>query len=243
MYMKRNRKKIIFLSIIGLLFLVLIVTLTIKTYNKFSDLQKTFEDDLPVRYSLFNEDSNLISKKYVNSLRGVESYSFKNKERIAFASINDDYILVIHRLKVTKSLSLQKNVKISLSDTKYSTGFVYSVFKDRLPIELSYLTSTVKQEASELFLTIQGDSLHNITKADSALGYSFLFKNFSLRYARESPIEIFIRKKKDILGVSDPISMSILFLKKNGKLYFFALVSTVENRKVDPMLLFEIINK
>ena len=102
----------------------------------------------------------------------------------------------------------------------------------------------VNNPASQIFLTLGGDSILSVAKNDSIIGYHLLCHDFSIRYAGEEPNDILFQPKGDFEDSEGiPISLDILFMKRNNAVYLLVMAPVNRKVSIDPQLLYKMVTE
>src|SRR6476620_3032522 len=78
----------------------------------------------------------------------------------------------------------------------------------------------------DIYLTLGGSQIEEVSKSDSLLSYSLQCRSLSLRYAKEDPKDILLDVDGSIQSGNVPVDL--LFLKRNKAIYMMLLISKSE---------------
>ncbi len=184
----------------------------------------------------------MLTKEYLKELTQVQTCYFKNNEEFAIAETKGGDVLFICKLKISNDLPLKNGVDFNLINSKISTGYIYTDVINNNLYKFQYLINS-SQKNHNLLLTANSNTSNSYVSSDSFVGYNFLAKDFSLKYGINEPVIINISKKNDLLGLTRPISMSILINKRKDGIYFLALIVNEKNKTIANNFLLGIINK
>lgn len=230
---KTGTRIILFLCIAGI-----IIYLIFKIVNAFGDNARAFAEDLPITYSLAAEDSNLIAVKYRSKITVNKVLNSKVRNSISLVTFDQKYSLIFYKIGLSKDISLKTLINTQIKSVDRSTGYTYSVVDNNF-FRFQYKAGIVKP-ASQIYLTLSGDSLQTIAKNDSTVSYHLLCSNLSLRYTEEEPIDIYVAGQQKAFGRTVKIPMDILFLKRNRAVYLLLLVPNNPDASIAPNLLYDI---
>ncbi len=222
--MKRNVKIIVVFFV--LLFLILITRAIHSAYN---DNIRGLKEHLPTTHQFSLEDSDFISKKHLGQLSKIEVHNSKVREPISVAVIDNKYKLLIYKIDLIKDTTFKDIFHTEIKNEEISTGYTYLVVAMDYFFKFNYQAGQTKA-ASNIYFTLTGDSIQTIAKNDSELSYHLLCKNFSIRYAENSPVDICVTGKEGAFGISSTAPMDIFFLKHHQAVYL--LVMTSDNPKI-----------
>jgi hypothetical protein len=233
-------KKIYLRRIAAFFFLSLLIYVGIKIAKGFDELDRSIAQDLPPSYTLSSEDSTLINKKYINGLRVDEIFRRKGREPVSLIHFENDYHLIINKIHLSKDMPLKNLIHIKNENVDRSSLETYSViyFNDFYKFQYH---ATASKPASEIYLTLAGDSLKTIAENDSIISYHLRCENFSIRYSAKEPIDIFVVGRDRPLGGTLLIPMDLLFLKRRYALYLLILTPNNSMSKIEGNLLYNIV--
>jgi hypothetical protein len=237
MIQDKRKKRVTILSLIGMVFLIILVS---KIYHGFLQNQQAFDEDLPPTYKLSSEDSNLISNNYRQKLKVIEVFRSKVRNSISLVSVGENYRLIIYKIDSTKTASLKDILKTEIKSVDRSTGYTYTILGNDIPYKFQY-KSGIESRGAKIYLTLAGDSLNTVEKSDSIFSYHLICKNISIRYDENAPIDIFIGGKEVAFGNTDTIPMDVLFLKRNRSVYLLLLTSDNPKSLIPNNLLYDIV--
>jgi hypothetical protein len=194
---------------------------------------------LPPTYLLSSEDSNLFAKAYLNRISVNQISHTKNRDRMAFLSVDKQYTLILHSIDLNQDLPLKSLLQVDNQNVHQSTGVTYSVTNGSNSM-FRYRTNKILP-VSLVYLTISDPPQRQIISNDSLLSYHLFCSNLSIRYAKELPIDLFMAGKKLPFGNYEKILIELLIWKHNAKLYIFFLKARKDD--VLPLrMLYDLVN-
>jgi len=240
--MNANSRKGILLLLIFIAIAVVFgfILLIGKIYHAFSELDESFDNNLPISYELSREDSSLIDSSYWPKTKVGAVCRFKNKMPVSFLGVDSQYSLFINQLSIDSNERLNSLFNIEHENGYASVGYVYSLFQSNPLFKFRYLANSVKP-SNKLYLTFFGDSLRNKLSGDSIIIYQLICSNFSLRYQSGAPIDIFMERKTGFFDSNKRIKTEILFLKRAGSFYMLILTPASSEILLPDDLLYHIV--
>ena len=237
--MSNNRKNIRIITwvICGL---GLLIFLGIRISDGFKQINRSFADDLPLTYTIPSEDSNLIAKKYLSKLKVNKIVRSRNRGPISLIYFDTGYHLIIYKIDLVKDGLLKDVLHTDIESVDRTTGTVYTVIDHNNFFQFQYQAGSAKP-VSNIYLTLAGDSLNNLVDNDSVISYHLLCKNFSIRYAANGPIDLFVVGQEGMFAVTNTVPMDLLFLKRDGAIYLLLMTPNDPKSPIAPNLLFNIV--
>jgi hypothetical protein len=194
---------------------------------------------LPPTYLLSSEDSNLFAKAYLNRISVNQISHTKNRDRMAFLSVDKQYTLILHSIDLNQDLPLKSLLQVDIQNVHQSSGVTYSVTNGSNSM-FRYRTNKILP-VSLVYLTISDPPQRQIISNDSLLSYHLFCSNLSIRYAKELPIDLFMAGKELPFGNYEKIPIELLIWKHNAKLYIFFLKARKDD--VLPLkMLYDLVN-
>lgn len=214
------------------------IYLVIKIVTAFKQNAQAFDEDLPSTYSLLPEDSILISPNFLKDLKVTQVLQSKVRPPISLLTFKDKYNLIINRIG-NSNASLKKMIKSSKMSIDRSVGVTYTVINNNT---FSFQYSAGRPaELSEIYITIAGDIFNKI-ETDSLISYDVLCKNFSLRLTHNSPVDLYVKSKSNLIE-NKTIPLNIVFLTCNNSVYLLLLTPIDQDESLESNLLYNIIKK
>lgn len=225
-------RKIIY-WIIGLLICFFFVKAIVQIIISFNE-SDFYSEDLKQEYM------NLFSESDQDSLSVVWNYNSKVRNQISLFNYGSQkkYCITIYKIPVVKNFSLNEiNLKKTRKE-KLSTGNIYTTINEGMLFELNYASGSPPQ-ATNIHFSYSGDSLKNIVENDSMKSYFMNMESFSIRYNKESIVDIFGKTEE---FWNKRIALNILFLKRNGSLYLLLMTANHNTDKLPYDLLYKLIS-
>jgi hypothetical protein len=221
------------IAIIGSLFILIrgcqyvLLTNAINVNNEISRLDTNSNiTGAPKEYlSLFKNKKDFIANTYSSKHRYFLS-QFKNED----ASIQ------VLKLDTIGHLSLKDILNETFTASKMSMYAYYSDYFPNKYISINYQIG-VQEKVNSLYFTLNGEKNQIIQKNDSLVYYYSIMKDFSIKYRKESKVDIYGEVTSRAQG-GTPVE--IMFLKRNGNLYFLILF-TNDNINLDQYALYNLI--
>lgn len=154
-----------------------------------------------------NYDSSMVTPgyAYVPTARSpFSTFDFKNGN-----------CLIIAKLDTAITMTLRAAAIETGGRAEGSMDSIYNIINENY-FEISHLVSKPKT-IQNFYVTLNGDSIREITRNDSTIQYYWRAKNFSARYEQRGPVDIYGSVK------GQEVPMDIFFMRRNGKLYFALL--------------------
>jgi hypothetical protein len=219
---------------------VFLIFLTLKIIHSFKEIQKDLDQDLPSTYVITAEDSNLIAKKYLKDLKANRIVRSKVRGPVSLIYFDEAYHLIIYKLDLIKEASLGDLLHTAIESVDRTTGETYTVinYNDFFKFQLNVFPS---KPASQIYLTLAGDSVQNVVKNDSVVCYHLLCENFSIRYAKNDPIGFFLVGQEKMPGATTVVPMDLLFLKRDDAVFLLMMTPNSPTLTIAPDLLYNIV--
>jgi len=227
-------------NLFKLFVIILYIGIIIRIIYAIKQNNDAINEYLPVSYSITSQDSDLISKKYRDKLEIVEVSNSKVRSSISILKFNKNYHILTYKINLEKDASLDSLFIITKKSVDISTGNSYLTFAKDIIYKFRFIAGTPKP-ANEVYLTLAGDSLQQIIKNDSINSFYLLCDNLSIRYEMNSPIDLLINSNEKLFGRTEIIPLDVLFIKRNGYLYFLLMTPISNNAKISPDLLYKIV--
>ena len=238
MIVRKKRRK----GLIIICGLSLFLYLFIKIITAIITTNKSFQEDLPSTYLLPSDDSSLIKGLYQKKIAVNIIHNSKVRGPISMLFFDQDYHIIIYKISLKENLSFPNFFHTQIKNASRSVNYPYSLYGENIFFYFQCKTG-LTLPASEVYLTLNGDSLKTIIENDTVIAYHLLCKNFSVRYEEKGPVDIFVIGKKGFLGRTPLIPMDILLLRRQKNVYLLLLTPNNQNQVVPPELLYNIIEK
>jgi hypothetical protein len=235
---KIRRNRIRLFAIIGLIFIVwLIIRLTIGIKQN----KNAFEEDLPLTYSMSLDDSSLFAGNVRNKFEVVEIRNSKVRPPISILLYDKKYHLVTYKIPTANTIyPLSKLLQVSNKGNSTSTGYSYSLIGKDIIYQIKYIAGK-PEPAQQIYLTLSGNSIQTVVSTDSIISYNLKCRNLSIKYDNKAPVDMFVTGKKRPLGITTIIPMDILFLKREGFIYFMMMTPQSNETNIPANLLYNIV--
>lgn len=218
---------------------VVLIVLIYKIYQAFLENRKAFEEDLTSVYTLSQEDSSLINKNFKTRIKVIEVRRSKVRNPISIILVDSEYYLIMHKMSLSRDLSLREIAHIQQKSVDHSTGVTYDVIENGDYFRFQHASGRV-ETISQIYLTLSGDSLMTFVNNDTRLDYFLLCNNLSIRYCKRGPIDIFLEGKQ--MGFNNMvIPLDFLLLKRDKDIFFFFMMPITPEKPMPTNLLSEVI--
>ncbi len=218
-------------TLVRLLIVVLVLFVGEKIVIGFIENKSALNEYLPSTHTFSSEDSILISPAYIDSLKMVEKYQSKVRNPVTLLEYRNRYSLLYYKFDSLKDFELS-NVKIKQASVDRTQDVSYRIIVNNYTkFKLEYKSGLLKP-ASELFLTFSGDSIKNIIKSNSVIGYSLLLNNLSIKYNAEEPIDFYIENAGNFVTQS-PTHLNLFLFKKHSEVYLLIVTPINGKEKVE----------
>jgi hypothetical protein len=235
--MNKNIKRFVIVAIV-LVVASLLFVISTKVKKGFSDVQKSFDDDLSPTYSLASKDSEIVVKSSWNKLKVKETMNFRDRSAVSQLIYENKYVLAITKINVKEDDLLKDLVSDTILSTERTVGEVYSIINLTNNFQIQFRSQPVKP-ASHVFLTLSGDSVTCLKTANS-IRYHLLCKDFSVRFEDAAPIDIYASGKE--VGITkELVTLDLLLLKRGPQIYVFLMTPIDTGTQISPDLLSSII--
>ena len=223
----------IILLITGVILFVMIVVGLRKVSTMVKSVKAASDNDLPLTQVITREDSSLISPKHIARVRSHQNVNSKVMGPVSFLYVDDTYHLVIFKINTADKGPLKEMLHTTLKSTERTNDETYTVigFNGFSNFEWRPLPSS---QVSNIYFSIDGDSLTNGIINDSIAVYHLLCRNFSTQYEKSGPVEVFM-----IGGEITP--SEILFLKRGKAVYFMLMTTAKSDSSIPQNTLYELV--
>jgi hypothetical protein len=219
-----------------ILIAVAIVIVLIICLIKFLQIVKSVENEstivnsIPLEYtSLFIHNDSTFSKKitYVilkNQRSPISDFLYDNK-----------YYITVTKLKTDHPIDSLPPIQLESGETEQSYYGVFNGF-DIDYGELDYKPQPLV--ASNIFLTLYGDSLKQLSSTKKLAAYCINLKKFSLKYVKNGPVDLY-------MDTGDPHfkpSSILLLYNYHGNIYLILIVGHNSTDKLNLEIVNKIIN-
>jgi len=184
---------------------------------------------------------SLATKKYRDSMFvDIVHYSkAKGRNPVALVEFDKKYQLYIYKIDLVKDTSLQKIFFTKAQPSEQEVGITYTFFENNL---YDFMTeSGTVPKVSAIYFYYDADSINTVIKNDSVISYNVSANDLSVRYAKEQTEDIFMVSKNSGFFGLKPISIDILFFKRNGAVYLLTMCADDPNEEIAPDLLYKVI--
>lgn len=222
------------------MFVAIGIWLSIKIPEAVKKSKEAWHEDLPLTYTITNEDSNLIAPKYQKDLHVIEVRNSKVRHSIPILLFDKKYDLFTYKIDMTGDYTMQSIFSVNNESVGVTPQYVYS----EIGIGGVYILKCIAgapKIADKIYLTYTGKSFQTVASNDSILSYHLQCKNFSVRYGKDDPIDMVLIGFEGPLTITNTIPMDILFLKRGKSMYMLVLTPKEENGSIAPDLLYNIV--
>jgi len=234
--MKKQVIIIVSICVVGVASMALFITFL---FGRLEKIGKAMEADyIPPTYLLINDDSVVVSPKYLSNLRVREITHNKNRNPISLLEFDTTYDLVIYRIDLKKSAPFSTIFTSKIKDEDESVGITYNVIASSL--HTMYVSEQATRPVSVLYTTFYGSPLGTVQKSDSLLCYYLQCKNLSVRFAKNAPVDILLKSEGGGFNYGS-LPLSVLFLQKNNAVYLVTLSPMKAGGSMDRNLLYNIV--
>jgi hypothetical protein len=150
----------------------------------------------------------------------IPEYTYLLPERFPFGTFNikNDNCLILSKLDEVDQVELKTiDLISSYGSQSGTTDSIYNVINENF-FKVSHLMST-PSPIKNIYLSILGTSVRRLSIDDSTVIFRGNVANFSIKYIKEGPIDIY-----GYTNLTLSLPMDIYFLKRMGHLYL-AIVS------------------
>jgi len=235
----KKRLLLIFFSVWALI----LVVSTIMGLIKHKNLSQYYLTGLlPSTYTVLPDDSGLIAKKYFDKFKVEEVFNSKSRGPVSYFLFDEKYRVAIYKILIKNNMMFNDSFHVKYEKVGETVGVEYRQLA-RHSFCLLY-RGGANSPASQIFLTLGGDSILSVAKNDSIIGYHLLCHDFSIRYTGDEPNDILFQPKDDFEDTEGiPISLDILFVKRNGAVYLLLMAPVDRKVSIDPQLLYKMVTE
>lgn len=227
---KLKRGLITLVAILGLIYAVDIIIKLIKITKNPEDMHiKTQEI-----HTISKEDSAIFSATTLQQLQ-VEFGLQNNYRVVSFCLLNKQYQMILAEADLKSSISLHDSVHVTEGSARQTDFEPYrpEELKDRG--EFLFRLATLRS-IDNMFITYSGDKIENVVSNDSLLQFHVVCKNFSIRYAADSPVDILLTNENHSIFSEKKMHLDVIFYKHQGKVYFLFLTPIDYKLQVAPII-------
>jgi hypothetical protein len=205
--------------------------------HKFSGF---FNEDQGISNTFSNEYLNLFSEQDQKKLSNRYSYSSALRSPFAIADYDSSYTIIIHKMPLGANLPVGTIIQDSNGAVKETTNLVYGVI-DQTDFKLKYKSGGTKP-VSKIFITFDEKNRETMLRNDSVLYYYLPKGAFSVRYGLDSAVDFYIESKEPF-DAQSKLPKTLLFMKRNGSLFFFMMFPIKEDVKFPINLLYSMLTQ
>lgn len=234
--LRKTQKKIF--KILGLLFLIwLVIRVAIAIRQNASALSEV----LPESHVIPSEDSSLLPVNTRSRIEVIQINNSKVRSPISVLRFNKSFNLLTYKIDLAKSSPLKTLLHVSVSSSNTSVGYSYGVISSDVIYQLDYLAGKPKP-AQDIYLTLAGDSLQTVFENDSMISYHLNCKNFSIKYDRNDPVDLFVESEEKPFEAANQIPTDLLFLERGKKIYLLIMTPKDFKSSIPADLLYQIVS-
>jgi len=164
------------------------------------------------------------------------------RDSISYLVYDKKYDVEISKIRAATNLNLEKDI---INSYKKPDGFSSSSTVGIAPYNENNFVINYRAEstesASKIYLSLLGDSIKTIVRNDSIANYFLNVKNMFVQYKPDSVYQIYIEAKSNFYFFTQKQPVSLMFLRKNNSLYFLLLTVKNDGDKLDPSLLYNLV--
>ena len=222
-----SRVKIIVLAIF-LCCLLFVIRFFCNLDNELSKIEiKSLNTDPEHYFELFNSKAK--QKLVLNT-----TLSLKFRNAISLFNYDQKYSIQVTKINTVKNFEIKKDIIALNTNTQGVNGVFVPFYEKNF---LANYKSISMEKASKIYLILEGDTIKTI-KNDSVAFYNLNVGKLAVQFKLTGNELNEIHYE----SVSGNAALNLLFLKRNGKLFFLTLSSKEANAKIDPDLLLKLIN-
>jgi hypothetical protein len=209
-------KKYLGIRIAGLIILIAIVSfVAYKVYESFHGLttglfKMVMTNDIPNEYmNLFKNDTNITYKE-------TRFDDNKNRNPVSDFVYDTKYAVIVTKIKTIGSLNSLPLITPQFHQTETTDDIFYNVIESEYS-KFDYFLDTLS--ATNISLTLYGDSIRSLIKNDTVAGYYFMNKVFSISYKKNRVVNLFMKTTESEYA----LPTLLLFLVHQKSLYFICI--------------------
>ncbi len=170
---------------------------------------------------------NLFKPEIRDKLKLLNSYERSLHDTVSNFLYDGKLNVQIYKLSDRFNLSLKHTLIESYQQSELENDTVYYSV-DESPIEIMDRVVISKiDKPTNIFISLYGNNSRIVAKGDSLADYYLEFKNLSIKYKADGPLELFAQVGKLAHG---PVPLEILFIRQNNKLYILFISPTKGNQ-------------
>jgi hypothetical protein len=201
--------------------------------NQFAIDSDTYSRTAPHDYAdLLNANDQLKIDRTDQSKRRnpIVEYFYKNK-----------FYLQVYKIDTLGNVPIDRILKENFVSTEVSFNTDYVQFENSIPFMINYKLEAKPRNISNIYFTIFGSDSRIIKKNGNVAYYYSRFENFSISYNKAGSKDIYGNLKDSFEGKAIPCE--IMFLKRNGNLYYILLAATDDKLNLDADMLNNLIKR
>lgn len=221
--MRKYRRIVFLVSVVSLL--VIFVVEINRTGTMSKDMRAASDNRLPTTRGISNEDSALISPKYIGRIRSYKNFNSGERDPVSFLFVDSCYHLIIFKIHMETDRPLPEIIGSDNKNSQRSDCETYTGVDLNGISRFEWRPWPAKQTRN-IFLSVYGDSLSNEILNDSLAAYRLLCKNLSIKYAKNGVVQV-------LLTCGKITPADLLFLRR-GKTVYFMLMTAFESKSFIP---------
>ncbi|WP_118976941.1 hypothetical protein [Taibaiella koreensis] len=223
---------------IGVLLIVIII-IGYSSYwfiSSFGLAVNLLQEDDPSTKQISEEYKSLFATSAYTKLRVEHTYNSKVRSPITLIDYDSIYSILIYKISMNSKAGLSKILFLEYKDADQSPNIAYR----GIPYSFMFKYKAGKESsATQLFLTINGDSIRSLFHSDTLVNYAATFEDLSISYTKDGIKEIYA--VSDDAFIKTKIPINVLFLKRGMTIYLFFLSVKVHGKSIPDSLLYNLI--
>jgi hypothetical protein len=213
--MKKNNPKGNKWYVVIALLVIIVIMICVRVFDHLVnsvESESTIVNSIPVEYmNLFLHKDSTFSK--------IKTYIILKNQRSSISNFlyDDKYYITVTKLKTTQSMNSLPLIQLESGESEQNYYGLFNGFD--IPYgEFDYRPQPLV--ASNIFLTLYGDSLKQFSPTNYLTSYSINIKKFSVKYIKNGPVDLYM----DAQDSQVKPSSILLFFNYHGNIYLIYIV-------------------
>jgi hypothetical protein len=224
-------------GIVGLCAIAIVVRLFVQVYRDSQNFPNLHLEEV---HNMPGEDSALFSKEYWPKMK--VDFGWKDIYRqVSFLTIGRQYQLIVAKSPLVRDGAIHNLVHIEVGNGKETNFVTYQ--QNRLQGHGDFSNRfTPLQPISNIFITYSGGIAETVVTNDTVLQYHIPCENLSIRYAADSPVDMFLTSGTSNSNNAD-LRLDMVLVKTHDEVYFLFILPLDYSASVNPINVSELLNK
>lgn len=206
-----------------LLGVLLLAWLVYNIFNVFKKMNLSTNEDLPITYKLTKEDTIKLGNKLTQKLKVEEVRNSRVRKPLFVCQFENKYPLIFCEFELPECIKFP-DIEVKKESVERTTGITYNIINNLPLFRFQYKIGS-PQLRQKLFFTFGSDSIVKQIFEDSFVLLSGDFQNFSLRFEKDKPIDLYLEVGKGSSIFSRSLNFILCLKRSSASVYIYLLTS------------------